>query len=369
MRITTNPRLIASATALLLLVACASAQEPLMADFDFEQPEPSAAWTSTAPEAALSITRETANVRSGKGALEFSWQATEGRLAILTVTPIALQERPRSLRLSIKLEGPSPVMYGVCEADGSCYQGYLYSPGGVWHDMEVDLDELMLSEATQDEDGRLDVDEINGIMVADVSNLDGEAGASLGIKSGRQRLWLDDVALTDALAPHRSSRGPDDEAIIDDFEREPLLALPVGGPSLTLVAGPGDGDTSALRIEYDRSHYPWAGFVAAVGYLDLSDRMGICLRLRAEQAGPLTVVLEERDGSKYVARHRLDPSKGWYSQCVPFAKFKADPATTDENAQLDLDQLRVVIPVLDTKRAELDESGLGAWELSRIWAE
>ena len=369
MRITTHHRLIAPTAALLLVLACAGADEPLMADFDFEQPELSAAWTSTASEVALAITHEAANVRSGEGALEFSWQATEGRLAILTVTPIALQERPRSLQLSIKLEGPSPVMYGVCEADGSCYQGYLYSPGSVWHDVRVDLDELMLSEASEDEDGRLDVDEINTIMVADVSNLDGEAGASLGIKSGRQRLWLDDVALTSALAPHRSSRGDNGEAIIDDFERAPVAALSIGGPTLTLVPGPGDGDDSALRIEYDRGKYRWAGFVAAVGYLDLSDRTGIGLRLRAEQAAPVTVVLEERDGSKYVARHRLDPSKGWHSQCLPFAKFKADPVTTDENARLDLDQLRVIIPVLDTKRADLDETGRGAWELSRIWAE
>ena len=356
------------ALALLLLVACAWADEPLIANFDFEQAEPAPAWTTTAPEAKLAITNDPANVRSGKGALEFSWEATEGRLAIVTVMPITHDSRPRSLRLSVKATGLTPIMYGVREEDGTCYQGYLYTPGGVWHDIAVDLDELMLSETSEDENGQLDVREINGIMVADLSNLDGEAGESLGIKSGRQQMWLDDVSLSDQLAPHRSSRGPGGEIIIDDFEREPLPALPIGGAVLTLTQGPGNGDSSALRIAYDQEHYRWAGFVAALGYLDLTQATGISLHLRAEQAAPLEIVLEERDGSKYSVRHRLDPAKGWYSLDLSFSQFKLDPQTKDENSRLDIDQLRVLIPVLDTKRAELGPTGQGAWELSRVTA-
>lgn len=361
-------RLTLSAIALLLSAACLFAEEP-SAGFDFEQPELSAEWTTTAPEAVLAITHEPAHVREGRGALELAWKATDGRLAMLTVAPVSLHSRARSLRLSVKLEGRSPVMYGVREADGSSYQGYLYSPGGVWHDLAVDLDELMLAEGSEDENGRLDVHQIDAISVADLSNLAGEAGKSLGIKEGLQRLWLDNVRLSDELAPHRSSRGPNGEAIIDDFDREPLLCLPVGGPDLSLTDGPGDGDESAMRIEYDATGYRWVGFVGAVGYLDLTERAQIGLQVRAEQAAPLHVVLEERDGTKYMMCPRLDPAKGWYAIRLPFAKFKLDPQTSDENGQLDLDQLRVIIPVIDTKRAELAEGARGAWELSRIWAE
>ncbi len=365
MRITDRSWFIAAA---LLLVTVAWADEPLIANFDFEQAEPPPAWTTTAPEATLTITKDPANVRSGKGALEFSWEATEGRLAIITVMPITYESRPRSLRLSVKVPGRTPIMYGVREEDGSCYQGYLYSPGGVWHDIAVDLDELMLSENSEDENNRLDVRQINGIMIADLSNLPGEAGQSLGIKSGRQQMWLDDVSLSDALAPHRSSRGPGGEIIIDDFEREPLLALPIGSAVLTLTEGPGGDDRSALRIAYDNEHYRWVGFVAALGYLDLTRTTGISLHLRAEQAAPLEIVLEERDGSKYSVRHDLDPTKGWYSLDLSFSQFKLDPQTKDENSRLDIDQLRVLIPVLDTKRAEFNTAGHAAWQLSRITA-
>ncbi len=368
----TNARIRRVATAsiaLLLATTWAWGQPPLKPHFDFEQKTPADAWTTTACNAKLQITTVAENVRSGEGALKLSWDATDGRLAILTVSPVSIETRPRSLRLSVKLAEQSPVMYGVRERDGSSYQGYLYTPGGCWHDLAVDLDELMLSEGSHDENDRLDVREIHGVMVADLSNLPGEAGKSLGIKTGRQQMWLDDVALSDELAPHRSDRGPDGEIVIDDFDREPFRCLPLGGPRLMLTDGPGDDDPSAMRVEYDREHYRWVGFVAAVGYVDLTDRERICLQLRAEQAAPLQVVLEERDGSKYLIGHRLDPARGWYTLALPFEDFRPDTQTTDENERLDLGELRVVIPVLDTRRAEIGDGESGAWVLSRVWAD
>lgn len=357
---------------LLLIPGGGSADEPSPSRFDFEQNELSAGWNTTACAASLEITREAENVREGRGALEFAWEAADGRLAIVSVSGVSLEERARSLRLSLKLGERGPVMYGVQEADGSSYQGYLYTPGGVWHDVAVDLDELMLSEGSEDENGRLDVHEIDSIMVADLSNIDGEAGKSLGIKQGRQMMWLDNVELSSQLAPHRSSRGPNDGVFIDDFERlrarpTEIHALPIGRLRLSLVDGPGGDDASALRVRYAADGYRWAGFVAAVGYLDLTGRSRICLNVRAEQAAPMQVVLEERDGSKYVARHRLDAEQGWYELRLPFEKFKLDPQTQDENERLDLDQLRVIIPVVDTKNAETDDGGV--WDVSRIWVE
>ncbi|MFW5868191.1 MAG: hypothetical protein ACOCX2_10270 [Armatimonadota bacterium] len=357
----------ASVAALVLIVASACAEEPAGARFDFEDDSLADAWSTTACNATLAVTRKRANVREGRGALELNWEATDGRIAVLTVDELEPRDRPRSLRLSVKVGEPGPVMYGVQETGGAVYQGYLYSPGGVWHDVAVDLDELMLSETTEDDNGRLDAREISGIMIADLSNISGEAGQSLGIKSGSQQMWVDAVELGSDLAPHRSLRGDGGETIIDDFERTPIYALPIGGPDMTLTEGPGEGDASALRVEYRADGYRWVGFVGAIGYLDLTERSMICLSLRAEQAAPLQVVLEERDGSKYLARHRLDPEKGWYTLKLPFTKFKPDPQTGDENERLDLDQLRVVIPVVDSRRAEVE--GAGAWELSRIWAE
>lgn len=337
--------------------------------FDFEDDAMLGAWCTQAREAEISITRALEYVRSGEAALELVWTATTGRLAILSAGPLQIKEGALSLRLSFKTGEQSPVMYGVREAGGASYQGYAFSPGGVWHDLAVNLSELMLSEDSQDDNDRLDADQITGIIFADLSNLSGEAGASLGIKSGRQRLWIDDVELSAEAAPLRSRTGEVGEIIIDDFDGGVIRCLPIGGPRMELVPAPEEYGGSALAVTYSAAGYRWAGFVAAVGYLDLSDRTHICLQVKADTAAPLTVVLEERNGAKYQMRQRLDPAKQWQTLRLPFERFKLDPQSTDDNDRLDLDQLRVIIPVLDAKRAELGEAAEGSWTVSRIWAE
>ena len=354
----------------LVFVSAAAGERAWPPIFDFERPELLEAWCTQAAGGILSITEARANVRSGRGALELNWTPADGRLAIVSAGPVRLDTRPRSLRLSVKVSETGPIMYGVRDASGGSYQGYLYAPADAWHDIAVSLSELMLSECSDDEHGRLDVNQITGLMVADLSNLGGEAGRSLGTKSGAQRLWLDNVELSGDLAPRRSRRGPDGELIIDDFNREPIHCLPIGSPLLELVpAGDGGDDERALRITYDRAQYRWAGFVTAVGYLDLTRRSAIYLRVKADQAVPLTVVLEERDGSKYQVVRRLDPEEGWHTLRLPFDRFTLDRHSEDVNEQLDLDQLRVIIPVVDAKRAEVDEDGVGAWSVARIWVK
>ena len=113
--------------------------------------------------------------------------------------------------------------------------------------------------------------------------------------------------------------------------------------------------------------YRGVGLGAGVGHLDLSGEADVRLTLKADNAARLTLVLEEWDGSKYSTRVKLDPAAGWHTVRLPFERFKLDDATEDENASLDLDQLRVIIPVVDAHRAEVDAHGRGSYSLSRIW--
>lgn len=331
--------------------------------FDFAGPEVPEGWYTVAREGALSIVNE-----AGRRALQLDWVPETGESwALVGVKGLTVQGRPRSLAFSFRAEGITPVMFSVSEADGSTYQGYCYTPGGRWHDLLVDLDELMLADDSEDENGRLNVDQIVALAIVDLSNLSGEVGRSLGIKHGPQRLWLADVRLSDALAPHRSGRTADGQRIIYDFERDPVACLPLGSPLIEPVAGPDDADPGAIRITYDKDGYPWVGFVAGVGHLDLSREADVRLTLKTANAARLTVVLEEWDGSKYATVVKLDPTRGWYTVRLPFDRFKLDPDTEDENMALDLDQLRVIIPVVDAHHADVDAHGHGSYTLSRIW--
>jgi len=353
------------------LTAMSTCLLPLAADeanavhFDFEAAELPAGWYTTAPEGVLAITGE---ARQGRGALCLQWTpATGGALALIGVKDMVVEGRPQSLAFSFRTEGVTPLVFSLIEADGSSYQGYAYSEGGRWHDVLVDLDELMLSETDPDENERLNVDEIVSFTVLDLSNLAGEVGLSLGIKDGPQRMWLDDVRLTRDFAPHRSARTRDGVRIIDDFDIDPVPCLPLEAPRLSIVEGPDADDDGAVRIVYSQGERRWVGFVSGVGHLNLRDEQDLRLTLRADNAARLTVVLEERDGSKYTALVKLDPAEGWHTVRLPVQRFKLDKATSDENDALDMGQIRVIIPVIDAQRAEVNADGTGAWTLSRAW--
>jgi len=342
------------------------ALEPAPASFDFETEELGPYWFNTAQDGAMTITREAANIREGQGALEFTYTPSEGAFALIGATPIKPEAQPKSLKFSFKTDEVSAILYGVNEQDGSSYQGYCYSPGGAWEDVLVDLGELMLSQDTEDENGHLDPDQINTVIVADLCNLPGELGRALGIKRGTQHMWLDNVKLTVQPAPKRSSQAADGTTVVDDFTANLVSALPVGAPEMTIVPGARPGDR-ALKVGYRLGGHRWVGFVRGVSYLDLSHSNEFCLSLIAAQEARLVAVLEERDGSKYETNVALDPADGWHVVALPIADFTLDPKTQDENAQLDPDQIRVVILVVDTFNASVDEQGQGSYTVSKLY--
>lgn len=346
--------------------AAEEALEPAPANFDFEGEELRPHWFNMAQDGAMTITRQPADVREGLGALEFRYMPSEAAFALIGATPIAPEGPARSLKFSFKTDEVSAILYGVNEEDGSSYQGYCYTPGGEWHDVLVDLEELMLSEDTEDENGKLDPDQIRTVVVADLCNLPGEVGRALGIKRGVQRMLLDNVKLTAQPAPKRSSRAADGTTIVDDFTANLVTALPIGAPEMTIVPGSRAGDR-ALKVGYRLGGHRWVGFVRAVGYLDLAGASEFCFMLNAAQEARLVVVLEERDGSKYETNVELDPAQGWHAVVLPVAQFAPDPKTEDENGQLDLNQIRVIILVIDTFNASVDAQGQGSYTVSKLY--
>ena len=342
------------------------ALEPAPASFDFEGEEVGPYWFNTAQDGAMAITREPTAVREGQGALELRYMPSEAAFALIGATPIKPPGQARSLKFSFKTDEVSAILYGVNEEDGSSYQGYSYTPGGEWHDVLVDLEELMLSEDTEDENGKLDPDQINTVIVADLCNLPGEVGRALGIKRGVQRMWLDNVKLTERPAPKRSSRAADGTSVVDDFDANLVTALPIGAPEMTVVPGARAGDR-ALKVGYRLGGHRWVGLVHAVGYLDLAGASEFCFTLNAAQRARLVAVLEERDGAKYETNLELDPAQGWHVAALPLADFTLDPKTEDENGQLDLDQIRVVILVIDTFNASVDAEGQGSYTVSKLY--
>ncbi len=339
--------------------------EPIPADFDFDGEELEPHWSAAGMEAVLGLTREPGQAHTGQGALVLRYMPAEGSFPLVRVGPLDVLGQPSALEFALRTDEVSSIRFAVEEQDGSTYEGYCYSPAAEWIDVRVALGEMILAQDSEDENGNLDAEQVVAISVMDLCNLPGEVGRALGIKQGLQRMWLDDVKLAHGIAPLRSSQGAGG-VIVDDFDGDVACFLPIGAPAVQFVAGPGAGDEGACKLIYRLGGHRWVGLVRSVGHLDLAGLEEYCVKLNALHRARLVAVLEEWDGSKYETNVELDPETGWIEVALPVTQFILDQGTTDENRQLDLDQVRVLILVVDTFNASVNAMGEGSLTISRI---
>ena len=333
---------------------------PVVPDFDFEAGVP-ANWYARWGEATTQITQLPENVRGGMGALE-CFYTPFCRLACRDLVP---QPAARSIRFSLKTMEPTNMEYGVIEADGSTYQGLCYVPGGAWQQIALDLSELVLAQDSEDENGQLDVDQINEVFVGDLANLPGEVGEALGQKMGQQTLWLDDVKLSPDIAPSRAGAAGPGGLILDSFDGPQANCLAIGGAELDLAPAAA-GQPGALQVTYSLGAGRWIGFVTGVGHLNLAGVTGLKMRMRAPQGTSLVLVLEERDGTKYETRLELAGGEQWEDLTFPIQNFILDDDSEDENGLLDLPQMRVMIVLADMLTSGVDALGKGSLVVDEI---
>ncbi len=226
--------------------------------------------------------------------------------------------------------------------------------------MAAKLAEMQLMDISDDENGQLDVDQITEIGIQDLANLGGELERALGWKVGEQKMWLDDVMIDDRRIDGRVA-AEGDQIILDGFDTESMWALPIRAATLEKAAGaPGAIGGGALRVGYRLGGGRYVGFVMGIDTADLTGMNAVSLHIRSETAARVVVVLEERDGSKYETAIRPTGDNEWQEVDLPLDLMMLTDDTLDENNQLDLDQLRVLIVVVDTFDADVNDQGDGA---------
>ncbi len=337
--------------------------QPRASVFHFEGDALDASWWTLDRQAKLAITREAANVASGQGALEFLYPARQGVFEQIGVSGLTVGNAS-FLSLKLKATSPTSISFGVQERSGVVYQGLLWVPADKWVPVRSRLDDLILAEDSADADGRLNPSEITSFFVADLANLPGEVGRALGWKDGEQRLWLDDLALTDdAKAPSRGRverLGDEWLAVLDGFESDALWVLPIRQAGLKLVEGaPKARGRRGLELTYALGKGRWVGFVTAPpGWMNLSGATKLRAWIRGPLDARLVIDLEDRDGTKYEATLKVPPDDKWHEAVLPLADF-LPIAAADENTKLNPGQIHRVIVLVDTFDADVKPNGTG----------
>jgi len=125
----------------------------------------------------VSRTTEEGKAREGRGALSFSFDLKPNTL------PLTVRNCPPVNRLSFWIRAThsqANVYVGAHERDDSDY-GTIFSvePGEGWKHVAVDMSTFVLGDDSQDENDRLDFDQITNVAIADVSAFMGGSGPNV----------------------------------------------------------------------------------------------------------------------------------------------------------------------------------------------
>jgi hypothetical protein len=299
------------------------------------------------PEPGLTVTHEPGNVRSGEGALQFDYSAERGMFKVLVLEQIDLAAA-QSLRFWVKASRAIPLALVLRERGGSSYGLLITLSENAWQQIEVSLADLGPADGQADVNGKLDLDEVDGIALFDATpglaleaEADPQSAQALRLELASGSLWVDRFEVSEepvaTLHPRRQT-DQGQEVTIDSFESGLLTWLPLGAPKVSLV--PGDEGT-CLQLEYQPQ--PLAGIVRAmIPVLGGPETYALRLRARSDAPVNLGIGFQELDGSRYEAQPNLAPADDWQTFEVGLLEFGLAQGSEDENGQLDPGQVKSV---------------------------
>lgn len=324
-------------------------------------------------EAKVGVTDKANQVKTGKGSLYYIYNVVPKNVNVLaTMRPLAL-EGMRSLRFRLKCDTASLIALALREEGGARYQTTFYCPAGQWQQVAFDLSEFTLADDSPDPNGRLDLDQLQGMFLADVS---GYLIEMLGGQQGARVLWLDDFEYSSQPGAATATAGAaeDGSQAIDSFDSGvfrwvPLLLDVTGGqlkaglsdaplsfgegaPAKVQADGaagavpaagvPAAGGSKSLTTTYKREPGKIQGWLRSLLAGDLKTAASISLALKTSGDGLFLLSVTEKDNSRYQQLIELKAADGWKKLSYALSDFKLADDSTDENNALDTAQIKEI---------------------------
>jgi hypothetical protein len=308
-------------------------------------------WQAFPPDgtAAVSLTHDAASVKSGKGALQFSYALKKGAFCLLLLpTPDMILSPAKSIRFWVKADHSTSLACVLQEKDGGRYNAAFSVTKNVWQQVDLSTADFMLDispTAPKDPDAKLDVDQVEAVGVIDVAQLfvqgDPALAAVFGISEGPRTLFLDDFAVnTTPLAPATTLKNG--EGSFDTFARQQVGWIGTGEVQLTKVSGaPLEG--VGMAAKYHQAPAKVVGFSRYVPGPALAGATKLSLSAASLRPAKIVVQVEEKGGGKYNTTVELPGNSGRADLTVKFADFKPAQDSKDDNNKLDLDQVVQIV--------------------------
>ncbi len=321
--------------------------------------------------AKLAQVKAKEQAKSGEGALAYTYKLEKGTIRFATL-PTKLGADTKSIRFWAKSTTGTTLALILREPDDSRYAVRAFVPASEWTPVVVNVDEFALEAGTQDENSKLDIEQVDSLTLFDFAwtYLANDATAkAVPNAAGERLLLIDNLQLSPEAAPQSTGSykaGDKEYHIVDNFdsgtihwtpvrvnfnEKPPVVELfPSDAPVkiLTEAAAPGDAKTpidaggKGIRFSYKRTAGQAYALVHSLADRNLKGVTNLKLNLRVTHKALMIIELKEKDGSKFQQNLYPDDNKNWRSLSYPLDTLVQADDSTDENDKLDVDQLQEI---------------------------
>ncbi len=374
MRATWTPLLVAACMALSGAVL---AQAPILQwSFDGD----TGSWQTTDQTGHVLVTTDPNVIRSdeGGGVLEHAYTPAIGQISAL-VSPIESGlTGGRSLRLWMKTTDYALVAAVLAEADQSRYMATFYSLPDRWQEVALDFSEFELTDDTQDENGRLDPQQVQAIMLGDIVSFLAQAAEQvpfiLAPDLESRMMWLDELVVSSEPLEPRWQQAEVEGARtvrVDGFETSPLHWFILTGKGIEVDYDnelKAEGSLS-LRVRYDLPAGKIFGVLTGLRGVPLTGMNRLSLAVMSETPTLLLVELKEADESKYRTTFQLEALDEFETLDVALTEFALGDDSTDENGRLDMDQVKEMVIADISAMAEMPVTVNTIWLDDIVFSE
>lgn len=229
----------------------------------------------------------------------------------------------KSIRFRVKTDRPTPVAVVLSETrpGGGDYAAVVWSPGDTWQPVELTPRDFALNDGpndAKDADGKLDLDQLQGLAVLDVGQMFAGYNLKMPIqvdkRSGKHTLRIEDFQILNDAPVDAPAAG----VAIDSFDRKQLNWFTLGGMEL-------EQKEKLLEVRYQQSAASFQVLMRRLPTGKLAGMSKLVLDLASQKPAHLIIALERVEtGARYNYTVDVAGGKELAHKEIPFREFEID---------------------------------------------
>ena len=244
------------------------------------------------------------SLAANHGALEFRYEVKPKQFAMAVLPAPPGVARLKRLRFRAKADHDTSVAVLLTEKKpgGGNYIATFWAAAGAWQQIELTPADFAATDGANDPvdaDGKLDLDQVEGIGVIDIAQFiasqpdNSDFPVIIARDTGAHTLLLSDFELLAGDAAPRPALA------IDRFDRGYLEWVTLGGMKLKLAAPDNPLHTGALEAVYEQTQGHYGLLVHRLSHLDLAKAKRLAFDVASTTDATLVVSLELKNGKRF----------------------------------------------------------------------